>query len=326
MALRTPDPPPTPTATFQPQTDVVVAWYAPADGGSPILEFQIQYAINPSFTDAMLISSGKLGRYTVSVVMGMTAYFRVRARNAVGWGAWSPSRSLWIPTAPSQPVAPNLVLHIPKSVYAWWGAPADNGAGIQYYHVEALSRNDVRKAITPQTENFTWFHNLDIGETYLVRVQAENTQGRGPWSAYSEVRIPYVPNLMGAPTLHYTPATTMLAVWTAPYDGGSGITGYDLQYSDDPNFSNYKLASTQGFSVTVSDLTPGKYWYFRTRAKNSQGDGPWGHVASRLVVFGPRVYMNGFHKHTVPYVKHNGAWKLAIPYVKDAGTYKFAGG
>lgn len=314
-----------PSATFQAPESVLVAWYAPNDGGSPILEFQVQYAINPSFTNAVLISSGKQGRYTVSVVMGQTAYFRVRARNAVGWGDWSPARSLWIPKEPNQPAAPNLVLHIPSNLYVWWGAPADNGAAILGYEIEAVSSGDVRRGAT-NGDNFVWLNDLQRGRTYAVRVRAMNTQGWSPWSPGNNIRIPDVPNLMGAPTLHYTPATTVQAVWTAPYDGGADISWYDLQYSDDPNFSNYKIASTQGFSVTVSDITAGKTWYFRTRAKNSQGDGPWGHVSSKLVVFGPRIVYNGQHKYTVPYVKHNGVWKLAIPHVNDAGTYKFAGG
>lgn len=226
------------------------------------------------------------------------------------------------------PGKPSLTWMRSTSMEIVWAPPYRDPYLIEWYQLELTTQSATEYILRPRSTTYVRLDNLRMGEMYGVRVRGLNGSDSTPWSPHSYLRIPNVPDLMGAPSLTHLPVppTSIHASWTEPYDGGEGISRYDLQYSDDPNFSNYRIASMLGLSIWVDNLTPGKTWYFRTRAKNSQGDGPWGHVSSKLMAFGPRVVYNGQQKYTVPYVKHNGVWRLAVPYVKDAGTYKFAGG
>ena len=74
--------------------------------------------------------------------------------------------------------------------------------------------------------------------------------------------------------------------WTAPDNGGSAITGYDIQTlaGDCPFDSPYPSGCTSptdhtaGASDTSADiesLTNGTWYSFRLRASNANGDGPW---------------------------------------------------
>lgn len=70
-------------------TSMVVKFSGTSDGGSPIREWQLQYAENSAFTvNAKSIASS--GTSTVTgLVPGRTYYFRARGRNDVGWGPYS---------------------------------------------------------------------------------------------------------------------------------------------------------------------------------------------------------------------------------------------
>jgi hypothetical protein len=73
----------------------------------------------------------------------------------------------------------------------------------------------------------------------------------------------------------------------------------------------------------LSNLDPGKTYYFWARARNSVGWGPWTSTASRLILIaGSRVLVAGQWKRAVPYVRVGGVWKVAEPWIKDAGVWK----
>lgn len=73
----------------------------------------------------------------------------------------------------------------------------------------------------------------------------------------------------------------------------------------------------------LSNLDPGKTYYFWGRARNSVGWGPWSSTASMVtLIAGARVLVVGQWKRAVPYVKVAGVWKVAEPWVKDAGVWK----
>jgi hypothetical protein len=64
-------------------------------------------------------------------------------------------------------------------------------------------------------------------------------------------------------------------------NGGSGITGWDAQWSTSSDFSTGNGPVTASSGTTVfTGLVPGTTHYFRARAKNGYGDGPWGAYGS----------------------------------------------
>jgi hypothetical protein len=72
----------------------------------------------------------------------------------------------------------------------------------------------------------------------------------------------------------------------------------------------------------LTNLDPGKTYYFWGRARNSVGWGPWSAVSSTNLIAGARVLVSGTWRRAVPYVRVGGIWKVAEPWVKDQGDWK----
>ena len=86
-------------------TSVDVSWSAPANGGSPIVEYVVRRSDdggktwNPNYTQVLGNPAGTSTKVTV-LTPGKTYLFQVAVRNAVGWaGVWSDS-SAPVTTAP----------------------------------------------------------------------------------------------------------------------------------------------------------------------------------------------------------------------------------
>ena len=68
----------------------IVATFAPnANGGSAIIDYQIAYSKTASVTGAPTITTTATSRTVAGLSPGTVYYFWVRARNAIGWSAWS---------------------------------------------------------------------------------------------------------------------------------------------------------------------------------------------------------------------------------------------
>ncbi|HEU5454141.1 MAG TPA: fibronectin type III domain-containing protein, partial [Nocardioides sp.] len=61
--------------------------------------------------------------------------------------------------------------------------------------------------------------------------------------------------------------------WTAPFDGGSLITGYELRITDPAG--TQVVRSTTDTTLTVTGLTNGTTYRFAVRAINEEGPGPY---------------------------------------------------
>ena len=117
---------------------------------------------------------------------------------------------------------------------------------------------------------------LTDGTGYDVRVRATNAIGDGPWSDAAQGtpeggRVPAKP---ARPTA--TAAVTEVAVsWTAPYDRGSAITAYHVQYFLDRDYwTNWRMDLT-GTTTTITGLLPGSSYGARVRAMNAAGWSAW---------------------------------------------------
>ncbi len=122
---------------------------------------------------------------------------------------------------------------------------------------------------------------LSNGSSYEVQVRAVNAQGAGGWSdsaLASPVAVPHAPNAPGL-----TPENSQLTVyWTAPTsDGGSAITGYELQYrqySSDggTTWSDPPIeVAAPATKTIITGLINGSSYEVQVRAVNAQGAGGW---------------------------------------------------
>ncbi|GAA2569471.1 hypothetical protein GCM10010435_49360 [Winogradskya consettensis] len=224
------------------------------DGGLPITGYE--YSLDGTTWSALPPSS------SVGDLTNGTAYtIRLRARNDVGAG----------PSASAPPVTPTAVPGAPTGVVAvgrdrgatvTFTAPdSDGGSPIIGYDVSV--DNGATWAVLPADGTVTGLTN---GTTYTVRLRARTSAGTGPASAPATVTPATVP---GAPTgLSVAPGdSTATVTFTAPADGGSPITRYEVSTDDGTTWA------TLAASNTVGGLSNGTAYTVRVRARNDAGIG-----------------------------------------------------
>jgi hypothetical protein len=165
-------------------TTVSLTWVAPSnDGGSPVTKYAVQWATAAAgpWTTAALPTATSFGDQ--GLANGTTLFFRVRARNAAGWGPASTVVSATPATVPSAPASCSAAQVGGSGSHALgvqWSAPADDGgAPVQLYliHVDHYGTLAVGDSIAaPATSTF---ETLDFGSNYDVSVAAYNGVGSG---------------------------------------------------------------------------------------------------------------------------------------------------
>ena len=264
-AAQKPSKPTAPTLTAD-NASLDVSWTAPANNGSAITDYDIQYractATDSDTTDLACDGTTNTwgnwtahthtGSATTATITGLTndtAYqVQIQATNSVGDSPWSSSTNA-APAAqkPSKPTAPTLTADN-ASLDVSWTAPANNGAAITDYDIQyrACTATDGNSSVLTCATSPTWgswashTHNgtgttttitgLTNDTAYQVQVQATNSIGDSPWSnstnAAPEAQKPSKPT---APTLTADNASLDVS-WTAPANNGSAITDYDIQF------------------------------------------------------------------------------------------------
>ncbi len=274
---------------------IAVSWDA-LDGHN-VTDYHLRHAEegSGSWTD---ITEGIDG--TSSTIAGLTngtGYeVQVRAVNANGEGDWSPSATARpLATLPAAPAAPTLEAGN-EQLTVTWTAPTDTGgSAISSYHLR--HREDGKGSWTELTSGITSTNHvitgLTSGTSYEVQVRAVNASGEsGAWSE-SATATPTasstVPDAPTTPTLEAGNAS-LTVTWTAPDDdGGSEITGYELQYSSDggTTWTLIEASEITGTSHTITDLTNGTRYHVQVRAVNAVGDGAWSNSATVLLLLFP---------------------------------------
>ena len=249
---------------------------------------------------------------------GTTYAVQVRAVNAVGLGAWSPSGTLKA-GLPARATAPTLVSGNTQ-LAATWAAVSGNGSNITDYDLRYSSDGGSTwtpvemdaAANTARSYNITGLTN---GTSYVVQVRATNTHGDGLWSPSSasvEVGAPDAPT---APNL--TPAASQVTVtWTAPANSGSAITDYDLQYCSADcattgvwTFVEMNAAANTALSFTITSLTDNTAYQVQVRATNARGDSGWS-PATTLSTLSVGEIADTSAKLTLARGSHTGNWYL----------------
>ena len=141
---------------------------------------------------------------------------------------------------------------------------------------------------------------LAPGVEYKVRVRARYAGWSGPWSEASLTvsAEPTVAVTVGSQTAPGSPtvadasaATTTLTIsWSAPADGGSPISSYELRYiesgaserSDERWTLQRGLAAGAQLGTVLTGLTDGVSYDIQARAVNATGAGPWSATRSAV--------------------------------------------
>ena len=281
-----------PAAPAQPDTtsgnaQLGVSWAAPADSGSTISAYTVEYSSDSGATwssDNVAITLSSRTATITGLTNGTAYQVRVRATNARGSGGWSPVATDK-PGRPPAPATPTLTVGVGQLTVAWT-APTANGPAINDYDVQyrAGVSGDWTSWDHSGTAVTATITGLDAALTYQVQVRAASSAGPGPWTtAASASPTGTVPAAPAAPRLSSTGATQMLVSWDAPADTGSPISDYDVRISSDSgaNWTEWDASTTStDRSATVTGLTSGTTYQVQVRATNGIGNSLWSASAS----------------------------------------------
>ncbi|MBA2558601.1 MAG: fibronectin type III domain-containing protein [Propionibacteriales bacterium] len=228
---------PTAVTAVAGNASATVNWTAPANGGSPILDYTVQtLTLGAAVPDVTVTGTSA----TVSGLTNGTQYaFKVTARNAAGSGPASSQSNTVVPAPPAtRPGAPTGISATAGNAQATvrWVAPADGGSAITSYEVLVRTGTTVVKTVpvTPGTSTSTVVTGLLNGTSYNFRVRAINAVGTGAYSvvsaAVTPATVPGQPAIGTAVAGTTGGAITATANWPAATNtGGSAITGYKIR-------------------------------------------------------------------------------------------------
>lgn len=136
------------------------------------------------------------------------------------------------------------------------------------------------------------YSGLTRGRPYWAYSRAHSVQaGWGPYSAATGfTTLTITPDAPAMSAASWISQTAYHASWTAPYDGGAGLSGYHLQVDDDPGFSSPHLDTTLSPATLgrdVTGLTLNTQYYARVRTWNGNGYSGWS--ATQPVLTSPGV-------------------------------------
>ena len=268
-------------------TQLAVTWAAPADNGSKISGYKVQWKTSGQHYDntrQKTVTGATANRTEVTGLTNSTAYtVRVAAFNAQGDSSWSPSSDAGTPATGVVPDAPPLdVAPGNAQLTATWTVPADNGTSISGYKLQWRSGIDEYGADgrehTINAANTTSYTitQLPNATTYGVRLLAISSAGDSAWSTiFRTVGTP------SKPVVTVTPGNETLQVsWTTPSNNGASITNYVIDVSR-YNTSQYfwesvwnQAGNYSNNTVTATGLTNGSTYRVRVDAANSRGRGP----------------------------------------------------
>ena len=295
ITVGVPAPPAAPTLASG-NGSLTAGWTAPTNNGDAITDYDVQYCSTSCTTASNWTDAGHTGTgtsATISLTNGTAYQVQVRAANARGTGAWSPSATD-TPGRPQQSSAPTLSTPAERQIHATWTATTANGLGVTDYDVQYSSDSGTtwtewNASNTSTTTNAT-ITGLTPNTSYQVQVRAESSAGAGAWStSTSATTLTSAPDAPAAPQLSAgtTGGTQSLTVtWTAPADNGSAITDYNVQYSSDggTTWTEWNASNTSTTtSATITGLTANTSYQVQVRATNGRGDSPWSASATALV-------------------------------------------
>ena len=180
-----------------------MSWSAPADNGSAITDYDVQYRQTETTTWLDWAHTGTDTETTITgLTNGQTYEVQVRAENATGESAWSPSASLLVATVPGAPPFPQLrrgARHVdsnqmvafpssfPVNAIDTGGLPLLEGQvdiiGVRKTNITFLSGESIN---SPEENGGYYIHTTTLDGRYAAyekgRTRVRNALGWGPWS------------------------------------------------------------------------------------------------------------------------------------------------
>ena len=222
-----------------------------------------------------------------------------------------------VPGAPTVPVVTNVT---DTTAYATFSNSNNGGEPFLEHQVGYSKTIYVVDGTIVTSDGSTTVTGLTPGTLYWFWARSRNVKGWGPWSGRSSITTLKTPDAPTVPLLAAVRMTSVDVAFSGNGDGGSPILEYQIGYGTSSASPTNTVSATS--PKTVTGLSPGTTYYFRTRARNSVGWGPWSAASTIKTLAGAYVKVGATWQLAVPYVRVGGVWKLAEPWVRSVGTWK----
>ncbi|CAE6942477.1 Ttn [Symbiodinium sp. CCMP2456] len=261
------------------QDSASIAWEAPAnDGGSRLIAYEVwSSADSADWQLEVVLAPTGLGANLTDLV-GDTLYrFRVQAANEVGSGPAATSE--FVSTLPVPPFPPknvtceNIAQH--QQLVSWLAPVKEGGFPVTGYRIwqRVGTAEELEVAVNDTGSNDTEFPVTELsGNTaYSYVVAGISWLGVGSWSLESDSVLtlpvaPSTPELVAGTVF----ASRLLVRWSAPEDGGSEITFYTAEVSED-GMSFSLAANVTTTDAEIKHLLANTTYYVRIVAWNDLG-------------------------------------------------------
>ena len=277
-------------------TTIVLNWTTPTDtGGVTVTGYKIEHSADGATAWMEVVAdTGDVNTYShTGLTDDETIHYRVFAINSEGQGATASNVAMATVgmepfTAPGAPTDLTATASgSTTTIVLRWTAPADTGgATITGYKIESSADGATAwmEVVADTGDVNTYSHTgLTDGETIHYRVFAINSEGQGAMASnvamatvgMEPFTVPGAPTNLTATSSGST--TTIVLRWTAPADtGGTTISGYRIESSEDGSTAWMEVVSNTGLSATTyshTGLTDDETIHYRVFAINSEGQG-----------------------------------------------------
>ncbi|PIR44680.1 MAG: hypothetical protein COV10_03230 [Candidatus Vogelbacteria bacterium CG10_big_fil_rev_8_21_14_0_10_51_16] len=261
--------------------EATLSWTAPAsDGGATVSDYLVRFSTDNFTVDDLLFDDGvgvDLATTVTTLTNGVEYFFKIFAVNSAGTGEASSIVSA-TPAGPPGAVSDLVATAGDEAATLTWTIPSENGTAITGYELflsadNFTSTTTFAGVIDPVDTTITGLTN---GIEYSFKLFAANAVGTST--------VSNVPT--ATPVAPATVPTTITDLdgednetdgevflfWTAPDDGGSAITSYDILYSDNDFVATSTFAGViDPAGTTVDGLTNDTPYKFKVRAENAVG-------------------------------------------------------
>ena len=273
------------TATADGPSAIDLDWDAPSsNGGSAITGYEVTVSADGGVSFGPPQTTGLTSYRHGSLAAGVTRHYRVRARNANGFGPWS--------SVEHATTADNATPGAPRDLTAdavgasaidlEWDAPVDAGsAPVTGYRIEWSGAGVIWDVLERNYRGTDYRDDgLSPGTTRHYRVAAVNQYGQGDWSNEASATTSSLPGRPTGLTARARGTSEIELDWTAP-SGGGPVTGYRIEWSETGTGTRgwtLLVRNSRTTSYTHTRLSPGTTRHYRVAAINTAGPGPWSSV------------------------------------------------
>ena len=264
------------------QDNLLASWDEPDDGHSPITGYLVQWkAAGEDFSDTERRATVTAPRHQITGLASGTEYtVQVAATNAAGTGPAVVGSLATIGVAGSPTSL--AVTAFNQHLVVRWQPPTDGSSEISQYRVlwkgagedyDDSECSHRRVTVSPNDALLAHISPLSNGASYDVKVIAAYSEGSSQSAEISgsPVAVPGRPEGLGA----YSIDDGLHVAWHKPWNGGSAITGYRVQWKGAGQEYNEtgRQVSVAGTATSyeITELTNGVTYSVRVVAVNADG-------------------------------------------------------